>query len=882
MFLSQKKISSVSTMVEKRHFISTCLSLILLAVMGNVLAQEKNSDAMPRVSIDVKGKSFREVLLLIEQQVPYRFAYDTELIAKQRSVKVNVENKSLDELFDILLRGTNLTYSLIDNQIILTETQPLPTITVSGYVKDSLTGETLPGAVIYLPQYKTGTYANDYGFFSITQSPNESLEVVVSYVGFNKISRRINASNNSSMNLFLTGNNVELNTVLITDKKADDNIRKHFPGTTDISIDLVKALPSINGNGDIINSIQMMPGVMAGLDGRPGYFIRGGNTDQNLVQLDEATLYNPNHLLGLVGIFNSSAIKSAYLLKAGFPASFGDHLSSVLDVTMKDGNDQQFNGDIQVGTIASGFTFSGPLVMNKASFFVAARRSIIDLILKPFNVSDYYSNYYFNDINSKLNFKITPRDRLYVSFYQGRDYSSYSRDTVAKNDIDYRVNYGNRAFTFRWNHLFSQKLFINTSLTYNNYFHSVKARQQQYYAELYSGIRDVEIKTDLYFYPNQNHKVATGVNYLFQTLYPASITDRSSISEADTSLTPSKIPDKTSGRIAAYFSDEITFGNKFSAYVGVRIPFFYNKETNYLQFEPRMSLMYLANPTTSVKISYTQMHQYLHLVQSFNSSFPAQIWIGSSEKVKPQFCHETSLGLFKNFRENMFQTSLEVYYKKMGNQLMFRGGADPAINSNIENTLIFGEGQSYGAEVFVGKNTGKLTGWLAYTLSYSKQKFDSLNLGREFPFANDRRHVLSLSASYAIAEHWQISTNFTYSSGSAFSVFQNIPPNKWTYDNPLYYYSGSGSHSISSARMVQNNFRLAPYHRLDLGISYHNVRRIFNRDMETEWVLSVYNVYARENTFFAYCSIDPVTKEPIAVEISFVPVIPSLSWNLKF
>lgn len=847
-------------------------------------AQGKVTGNSPTVSVAAKDIPLRDILPLIEKQIPFKFAYNTEFIAKQKHVNIREENISLDELLPQLLKGTNIAYSIIDNQIILSEQMPPPQITISGYIKDSISGETLPGAIIYLPGKATGTYANNYGFFSITQDQTDSVELSISYVGFNAINRKISALRNSSMNLYLTNSNVELNTVLVTDHQVDDNIKKYHPGKTDISMERVKSMPSINGNGDIINTIQMMPGVMAGLDGRPGYFIRGGNTDQNLVQLDEATLYNPNHLLGLVGIFNSSAIKSVHLLKAGFPASFGDHLSSVLDVTMKEGNERQIAGDIQAGSISGGFTFSGPLVRDKATFFVAARRSTIDLLLKPMSVSDYYSNYYFYDVNAKLNFRMSPKDRIYLSFYQGRDNSSYTIDTISRNDIHYQVNYGNRALTLRWNHLFSQKLFSNTSVTYNNYFHEVKAKQEQYYAELYSGIRDIEIKTDFNYYPNANHKITAGVNYLFQTLFPASVTDKSILLESSSTIDHSEIPQKSSHRLAAYLSDEITLGSRIRAYLGARVPFFYNNNAQYLQFEPRMSLMYLLNPTASVKVSYTRMHQYLHLVQSFNASFPAQIWIGTNKTVKPQHGQEASIGLFKNFRENMFQSSLEVYYKKMGNQLLFRGGLSPDISSEMENTLIFGEGQSYGTELFFGKNTGRLTGWLAYTLSYSNQKFDSLNLGRQFPFANDRRHSLYLSVSYAVSQHWEISSNFLLTSGSAFSLFENIPPNKWQYDNPLYYYSGGGNSGskVSSTQIVQNNYRLSPYNRLDLSVSYKKTRNLFNRIIETEWVLSIYNVYGRENTFFAYCSIDPVTKKPIAVQVSFVPVIPSISYHLKF
>jgi hypothetical protein len=856
--------------------------LVLIAFLGygNVQAQEKNLSSVP-VSIQVRDMPLSGVLTLIQQQVPYKFAFNSELIAKQKNITLDVQNKPLDEVIQLVLKGTSIGYSIIDNQIVLQEISKPARITISGYIKDSLSGESLPQAIIYLPESKLYTYSNNYGFFSITQNKADSLNILISYVGYNKFNGKISGESNSMMNFYLSENKIQLGSIVITRYNADDNIKKNPPGTTNISMDMVKAMPSINGTGDILSTIEMMPGVMAGLDGRPGYFIRGGNTDQNLVQLDDATLYNPNHLLGLVGIFNSSAIKSAYLLKAGFPASFGDHLSSVLDVTMKDGNDQHIEGDLQIGTLTSAITLSGPIVKDKASFFVSARRSSIDLFMEPFKMSDYYSNYSFYDINAKFNFRISQKDHLYLSFYQGRDNSSYSKDSTQRYGINYKLDYGNQAMALRWNHLFSQKVFSNTSVIYNNYYHDVTASQKPYYAELYSGISDIDIKSDFSYYPSINHKISAGINYLHQTLSPATILDKSLATDTSSAIVPSDIPKKYSNRIAVYFGDEFWFTPKFNIYLGARVPLYIAGDVHYLQFEPRLALMRILNPSTSIKISYTRMHQFLNLVQSYNAAFPAQIWIGSGKTVKPQNCQEVSIGLFKNFKENMFQFSLEMYYKQMGNQVMFNEGPSPDINSNLDNFLVFGKGQSYGAEFYLGKNAGKLTGWLAYTLSWTNQQFDSLNLGKQFPFAYDRRHNVYLSVGYDINKHWQVSANFLYASGSAFSLFRDVARNPY---NPLYYNDVSGNNSVSgnSDNKIQNNYRLEPYNRLDLGVRYRWEGKLFNHGIESEFVLSVYNVYAHQNTFFAYCSLDPETRQPIPVQVSFIPVIPNISYYLKF
>ncbi|HLO60151.1 MAG TPA: carboxypeptidase-like regulatory domain-containing protein [Bacteroidales bacterium] len=859
----------------------SCLVLlfyfIVTIIMSPAYTQEPGL-GHPTVTLSVNNAALSTVLSELERQIPYRFAFNSDLIKEQKPITIDTRDQDLDAVLSEILNPLSLTYTLIGNQIVIQKAVQPGRITISGYVMDSLTGESLPQAVLYIPEQQISTYTNNYGFYSITLNKPAHFNIAVSYLGFRGAHKSIAALSSATQNFYLSESRTEIQSVVIKKDNPDDNIKKVSPGKTDVSLERLKNVASFGGNGDILGSIQMLPGVLAGLDGRPGYFIRGGNTDQNLIQLDEATLYNPVHLLGLVSIFNSSALKSAYLLKAGFPASFGDHLSSVLDITMREGNSQEFEGDLQLGSVISGVTLSGPVIKNKGSFFVSARKSTIDLLFKPLDIPDYFSDYTFYDINAKLNFNAGKKDRVYLSFYQGRDKTAYSRDSSLQNPISYGLNYGNQAAVLRWNHLFSSRLFMNTSFIFNRYFHEVNAREEIYAARLYSGIRDLNYKTDFYYYPTLRHKISAGINYLYQTQYPSSVTDIEY--DADSSgINPDQIPRKYARRVAVYFGDEFRISRMFILYAGARVPAYFTNEAHFIQFEPRLSFMQVINPSTSLKLSYTQMHQFLNRVQSFNSAFPAEIWIGSGKNIKPQNSTEVSIGLFKNFRDNMFQTSLEIYYKKMGNQALFREGAEPAFNSNIDKMLVFGEGKSYGAELYLGKNTGKLTGWIAYTLSKVYQQFDSLNLGNSFPFSGDRRHSLYVSASYPVTGHWRISSNFLFASGSAFTLFSETA----TY-NPIYYdhVIGNETPDMNRHNKVQNNFRLEPYHRLDLSISYKSSRTFKARLLETEWVLSVYNVYARKNTFFAYCSFDPVTQKPVPVQVSFVPVIPSLSFYIRF
>lgn len=914
------------------------LNILLFLNNDLIRAQERDPSGV-RITLEVNDVSLSKILQLIEQQTIYKFAYKTDLISEQKTRSLKVHEIPLNELLSEVFNGTNISFSIIDNQIVLQEKDPLKTITISGFVKDSISGESLTGALVYIPSLNSGTYSNNYSFYSISLNETDSLDVIVHYLGYKEVRKVLNVHKDLTANFTMSQSYSKLEQIIITRDKKDDNLKMYHAGKSEIPSDLIRKIPSLISNGDLINSVLMLPGIIGGVDGTPGYFVRGGNSDQNMVLLDEATLYNPSHLFGLVSIFNTAAINSSSFYKAAFPANYGGNLSSVLDVTMLDGNKQQFSGELSAGTISSGVTLNGPIKSGRSSFLLSARRSTIDLLLKPLNLQNYYSNYYFYDINSKLNFLLSDKDRIFFSLYAGNDKSSYSSSANVADGINYNINFGNQAMTFRWNHLFSPKLFSNTSLIYNNYYQSLNATQSQYFASMYSGIRDINGKYDIYYYPNPVHKINAGISYLYQTLIPAFVSDKIITNGSVINIIPSNVPEKFTNLAALYLSDDIIIKEKFNIYGGVRIPLFYNDDSQYLNIEPRLSVIYMLNPSSSLKVSYTSMHQYDHLMQSFNATFPAELWIGSSKKVKPESSQQVTAGIYKNFKDNIFQSGIELYYKKMDNLMLFRGGIQPTITGNMENSLVFGEGKSYGAEFFFRKTTGRMTGWIAYSYSFAYQQFDSLNLGKQFPFSNDRRHALYFLESYAINKHWEISSNFLYTSGRAITLSRIVTtPNPDS--NPLFddghkgsnsgssggsssgsSGSGSGSTSGSSgsgngssggsssgsnsgggstsgsdggtdggsindpgsfSQVLQNNFRLTPYNRLDISIRYHSTRVLPKRITETEWSFSVYNVYARHNTYFVYRSIDPVTKQPVANQVSFVPVILSLSYSYRF
>jgi len=858
-------------------------SFIQQAAAQNTPAQE------PLVTVNIKDRPLPEAFAIIEARVPIRFAYPTALLHNQPNVSLTVTAMPLQDFLAALFHQTTLAYRLIGDQVVL-QAPTLSRVTLHGYIRDAHTGEVLVGASVYCDS--TGVLSNNYGFYSLTITFRDSTAVEASYVGY-KTQRYLltESAKDTPVSFDLLLNTEQQDRITFVKDTREDFVKKNPPGLIDIGTQMIVAPPSINGGGDVLGSIEMLPGVQAGIDGTPGYFVRGGNTGQNLILLDDATLYNPSHIFGLVSTFDPPNIKSATLLKGGFPANYGDHVSSVLDVISKDGSSHQLGGVVQMGSVTSGATLYGPLEKGRSSFLISGRRSTTDVLLEPLLKNNYFRNYYFYDINAKLSFQPTKKDRLLLSFYTGRDNNTYASDSTDTTGIGYSMHFGNTAVTARWNHQYSGRLFSNTIVEYNNYHQFLSATQQGYFAQLYSGIRDVDARTNFTIYPSPQHTITAGADFLYQTLYPASLSGKVAPADSSQTIVPGGLPPKTASRIAVYAGDEIKLGQRWQAYVGIRAPFYDKPGAHYFSLEPRFSLLYLLDPTTSLKLSYTSMHQYIHLVQSYNATFPAEIWIGSNNIVRPQYSRELTAGVYKNFAGNTIQGSIEIYYKQLGNQLLFGGAPTPMIDNSIDSLLIFGKGRDYGAEFLLRKNRGRFTGWLAYTLAYAYEQFDSLNEGERFPFAYDRRHMLDLSAAYALTPHWKIAVNFLFATGRAFSLSPDS-----TYvpgSDPLYTSPGKKGRGRAVGRnrnvdtsgswdIIQNNYRLSPYNRLDLSIHYTKSRTTARRTTRTEWVFSVYNAYARNNNSFVYRTIDPTSGKVIAKELPLIPVIPSITYIFTF
>jgi hypothetical protein len=618
--------------------------------------------------------------------------------------------------------------------------------------------------------------------------------------------------------------------------------------------------------------------------------VRGGGPDQNLILLDDAIVYNTGHLFGFFSIFNSDAIKNISLIKGGMPAQYGGRLSSVLDVAMKEGNLNKFEVEGGIGAIASRLSIQGPIKKNKSSFIISGRRTYIDLLVKPFisSNSDFYgSGYYFYDFNAKVNYIFSEKDRLYLSGYFGRDVFTYRNSRrVFKADIPW----GNSTATLRWNHVFNRKLFANTTLVYNDYAFSFGATQNDFSIKLSSGIHDWNAKTDFDFYPSTQHKIRFGAAFTYHTFTPNVLSGN----QGDNQFTPDNALRKYAGESGIYLQDEWDISERIKLNAGLRysrfvqlgpykifstdingnksdsISYGHNKPVKaYGGFEPRFTLRYAINDETSLKAGITRNLQYIHLVSNAGSTLPTDLWVPSTYRVKPQESWQYAAGLFKNFSNNMLETSLEVYYKQMNNQIEYRQGYTPTLK-DPENDFVFGKGWSYGTELFLNKTKGRLTGWIGYTLSWSWRQFDTLNEGVKYPSKYDRRHDLSVVATYQLNKKWKLSGVFVYGSGNAVSL-------------PERFYVVGGILTQEYSRI--NQYRLAPYHRMDISAVY-TPRTRPDAKFQTNWVFSIYNVYSRLNPYFIYFSQEGSPYDGSlnikAEQVSLFPIIPSITWNFKF
>lgn len=741
-------------------------------------------------------------------------------------------------------------------------------VTISGFLEDASDGESLIGANIYFSDLKIGTTSNSYGFYSISIPPKDSVTIFFSYVGYETQIKRLYLKESIKLDISLVSKPITMDKIVVTARKENENVEAKQMSVIDIPTETIKQLPAILGESDVLKVIQLLPGVQSGAEGTTGFYVRGGNADQNLILLDEAIVYNPNHLFGLLSTFNSQAINSVSLIKGGFPAQFGGRLSSILDISMKEGNNKKYHVKGGLGVITSKLTVEGPLLKDKASFIVSARRTYLDLLLKAFSALAN-NNYSFYDINAKLNYSLSSKDRVFLSFFTGKDDAAY----VDASSLKYNFNFGNTTGTFRWNHLFSDKLFVNTSFIYNSYLMNLKSIQSNYFSEFYSEIKDFSAKADFEYFPNPEHTVKFGMNYTDHNIIPTGTSGKVPKGIQVSNINTNKIQKKIASEGSLYINDEIDVSSLVGLNVGLRVPTFKSGKSTYFGLEPRATIKYTLTSQSSLKAAYTIMHQFMHLVPSSTASFPTDIWLPTSEVVKPQRSEQFALGYFRNISEHRYEASIEAYYKTMQNQVAFKEGTHLVEQTDIDKELVFGKGWSYGMELLLKKRSGRYNGWIAYTLSWTNQQFDELNFGKAFPFKYDKRHDLSIVGIYKLNDKWSLSADFVFTTGNAITLPEgrvNVYEGGDLYNGVFDVYTG------------RNNYRLNSYHRLDVTATYKHNASVFGNDFEGELVFSVYNLYSRLNPYFVYLDLDTVSKKPIAKQVSLLPIIPSISYNFSF
>jgi hypothetical protein len=775
--------------------------------------------------------------------------------------------------------------------------------TLSGTITDGKNGETVVGAKIFIRSLSLGTVSNSYGFYSITV-PKGKYDVKFSASAYDSLVKTIELNNNIKFDIELFSSQLELNEVGVNARKGE-NVSSTKIGQIELEMNKIKTLPAFMGEVDIVKIIQLLPGVSSASEGGQGFYVRGGGPDQNLILLDEAQVYNASHLFGFFSVFNTDAVKGANLIKGGMPANYGGRMSSVLEVTMNEGNYKKFKIKGGLGLISSRLTFEGPIKMDKGSFILSARRTYIDVLMKgliPETSNFSGSGYYFHDFNFKANYKLGKNDKIFLSAYYGKDQFTFANN---RDDFSVKMPWGNAIAALRWNHIFSPKLFMNVTTTVTDYLFKFVSDQDIFKFELKSGIRDLGGKVDFSYFPNTRNKIKWGGEYVFHTFEPTSV----SASQQDVVFDTGEAQKLKSHETAFYVLDEIDLNEYIRINAGLRYsmyhfvgPFtrFVNGATNgqdstirynrneliqfYNGLEPRISGRFLLKDNSSIKAGYSYNYQYVHLTSLSAVSLPTDIWFPTTDIAKPQKGWQTSIGYFKNFNDDKYETSVELYYKKMDNLIEYKDGALPQdnVNDNTDNLLVFGEGWSYGAEFFIKKTIGKLTGWVGYTWSKTDRYFPDLQ-AEIFPAKYDRRHDLTVVAGYKLNERWTFGASFIFATGNTLT----LPTSWYVHDQDLLLNYGS-----------RNSTRMSDYHRLDLSVTLYDKPTKKHTDdktgeiiesikkMRSNWSFSIYNVYNRANPYFLYIDNDGSLLSgdfKITVkQVTLFPIIPSITWNFEF
>ncbi|TYP98160.1 outer membrane receptor protein involved in Fe transport [Tenacibaculum adriaticum] len=854
-----------------------------------------NSFSQNKVTLDIQNGSLESIINKIEEQTLYSFVFNNDDINIQQKFNIKVYEEDLNETIDALFKTSTIKYKIKNNLVVLSKVKKqTEKFTISGTISDAETNETLIGVSIYFPEINAGVTTNEYGFYSITL-PEGDYTVSISYLGFTTIEEKISLTQNIQKNYSLVPESDNLDEVVITSNKQKTNIRKPEMSVSKLSISTIKKMPVVMGEVDIIKSALQLPGVTNAGEGTAGFNVRGGASDQNLILLDEATVFNTSHLFGFFSVFNSDVIKDLKLYKGGIPANYGGRVSSVLDIYQKEGNSKDYNFSGGIGLVSARLLAEGPIVKDKSSFVVAGRGSYGHLFLKLANDPN---SAYFYDLNTKLNYKINDNNNVFMSGYFGRDV--FDVGSLVKN------TYGNALLNLRWNHIFSNKLFSNASAIYSDYYYGLTLDFVGINWD--SGIKNYNFKYDLKHYLSNKLTLNYGFNSVYYDFNPGTIkpTDDSSGVNAD------QLAKKYAFEPSLYVSAEHKLSDKLAINYGLRYSMFYrlgNQEINtyadnqavvfnndlqiyesatptgtvkygknetiskFNNLEPRLAISYALNREQSIKASYNRMSQYIHLISNTSSATPLDVWAPSGKFIKPQLLDQYALGYFRNFKDGDYSLEAETYFKKGKNRIDYIDGADLIANDAIEQVILNGETRAYGFELLLKKNTGKLNGWLSYTLSRSEQRTPGrtpletgINNGEWYKAGYDKLHNLSATAAYEFNPKWSFGGIFTYQTGKSA-----------TFPNGQYEYQGINIPSYGS----RNKNNLPAYHHLDVSATY-TPKPNKKKGWQSEWVFSIYNLYARKNAASISFGQNTDTGINEATKLSIFGIVPGISYNFKF
>ncbi|MFK8102523.1 MAG: TonB-dependent receptor [Saprospiraceae bacterium] len=849
-----------------------------------------------KVDFQVSQVNLETALVELSQQSKINVSFSNDLIPTITDINFSKKNTSIRSILAILLKDTKLDFKVIGKQIVLFRKIEKKTYTINGFIQDKESGEKLIGANIYTSTISQGTSSNSYGFYSITLLEGKQ-ELNFSYLGYQTIVRSLHLTQNLNLNITLSPS-LTLAEIVV---RANDALQASNPTDLvedNLPLDVLKKLPSLGGEPDVLRMAQLLPGIQSGADGIGGIHVRGGNADQNLILLDGVPVYNPLHAIGAFSIFNADAIKSARLFKGNFPARYGGRLSSVFDIRTKEGNQKKYSVKAGIGITAAKILVEGPIVKNKSSFLITARRSLINTFTQPFaqrlkekKLETGNINYFFYDINAKINYAITSKDHLYLSVYQGKDvFEDETQRNVNFNDfitfqdtLEQNLTWGNTIASLRWNHLFSNKLFANTSFTFSKFnfesrnFSDLKdildndilQWQLVQLAQYSSQIQDYSGKIDFDWIPSIKHYIRFGLSLSRQEFKPsASLFNTTNTIVLDTLLLEfnnalANSSSSVSYQYSSYLEDEYKVASWLTLNYGVHLAGLQTDGKSYLNFQPRLSIAMQFRKRWQVNLSYSAMTQYFHLLTSSNIGLPSDLWVPSTDKIGPQQTNLYELG-FRYRIANGWYFSADSYYKQLDNIIAYQEGTSLlTLNAeNWENKVTNGKGTAYGVECALEKTTGTTTGWINYTLSWAIRDFEDINFGEPYPFRYDRRHNLKAGINHQFT-HW-LSTSATWVYGTGLAT--TLPTGKYLFDNtPIYTYD------------AKNGFRMPNYHRLDLGLNMQ-----ITKSWATHYInAGIYNVYNKQNPLYYRLRRNLQNSQLSFVQVNLLPIIPYLGYSIK-